>query len=284
METYSKSPPSVGILGQLVLGINQRNFCKAKTDIVQGWRRKSLWGTMGLQEIRQRYRRSKIGPFWLTLSMGIMVLALGTLYGTIFGQELSDYLPYLSAGFVIWGLISGVILDGVSAFIQGEGLIKQLPAPLSIHIYRAAWTNLIIFAHNIVIFLLVSLWYGKYPGWTILLVPPAIMVILLNGVWIGLLFGLLSARFRDIPQIVGSVVQVMFFITPVIWKMEMLPGRALLLDLNPFYYLVEIVRSPLMGNPPSLQVILGAVLITIMGWAIAMLFYTALRWRLPYWV
>ena len=284
METSSKSPPSVGILGQLVLGINQRNFCKAKTDIVQGWRRKSLWGTMGLQEIRQRYRRSKIGPFWLTLSMGIMVLALGTLYGTIFGQELSDYLPYLSAGFVIWGLISGVILDGVSAFIQGEGLIKQLPAPLSIHIYRAAWTNLIIFAHNIVIFLLVSLWYGKYPGWTILLVPPAIMVILLNGVWIGLLFGLLSARFRDIPQIVGSVVQVMFFITPVIWKMEMLPGRALLLDLNPFYYLVEIVRSPLMGNPPSLQVILGAVLITIMGWAIAMLFYTALRWRLPYWV
>lgn len=284
METSSKSPPSVGILGQLVLGINQRNFCKAKTDIVQGWRRKSLWGTMGLQEIRQRYRRSKIGPFWLTLSMGIMVLALGTLYGTIFGQELSDYLPYLSAGFVIWGLISGVILDGVSAFIQGEGLIKQLPAPLSIHIYRAAWTNLIIFAHNIVIFLLVSLWYGKYPSWTILLVPPAIMVILLNGVWIGLLFGLLSARFRDIPQIVGSVVQVMFFITPVIWKMEMLPGRALLLDLNPFYYLVEIVRSPLMGNPPSLQVILGAVLITIMGWAIAMLFYTALRWRLPYWV
>ena len=284
METYSKSPPSVGILGQLVLGINQRNFCKAKTDIVQGWRRKSLWGTMGLQEIRQRYRRSKIGPFWLTLSMGIMVLALGTLYGTIFGQELSDYLPYLSAGFVIWGLISGVILDGVGAFIQSEGLIKQLPAPLSIHIYRAAWTNLIIFGHNIVIFLLVSLWYGKYPGWTILLVPPAIMVILLNGVWIGLLFGLLSARFRDIPQIVGSVVQVMFFITPVIWKMEMLPGRALLLDLNPFYYLVEIVRSPLMGNPPSLQVILGAVLITIMGWAIAMLFYTALRWRLPYWV
>ena len=284
METYSKSPPSVGILGQLVLGINQRNFCKAKTDIVQGWRRKSLWGTMGLQEIRQRYRRSKIGPFWLTLSMGIMVLALGTLYGTIFGQELSDYLPYLSAGFVIWGLISGVILDGVGAFIQSEGLIKQLPAPLSIHIYRAAWTNLIIFAHNIVIFLLVSLWYGKYPGWTILLVPPAIMVILLNGVWIGLLFGLLSARFRDIPQIVGSVVQVMFFITPVIWKMEMLPGRALLLDLNPFYYLVEIVRSPLMGNPPSFQVILGAVLITIMGWAIAMLFYTALRWRLPYWV
>lgn len=284
METYSKPPPSVGILGQLALGITQRNFRKAKTDIVQGWRRKSLWGTMGLQEIRQRYRRSKIGPFWLTLSMGIMVMALGTLYGTIFGQELSDYLPYLSAGFVIWGLISGVILDGVSAFIQGEGLIKQLPAPLSIHIYRVAWTNLIIFAHNIVIFLLVSFWYEKYPGWTLLLVPPAILVILLNGVWIGLLFGLLSARFRDIPQIVGSVVQVMFFITPVIWKMEMLPGRALLLDLNPFYYLVEIVRAPLMGNPPSLQVILGAVLITIMGWVIAMLFYTALRWRLPYWV
>jgi ABC-2 type transport system permease protein len=284
MDPSSTSLPATGILVQLALGITKRNYLKARADIVEGWRRKSLWGTMGLQEIRQRYRRSKIGPFWLTLSMGIMVLALGTLYGTIFGQELSDYLPYLSAGFVIWGLISGVILDGVSAFIQGEGLIKQLPAPLSIHIYRVGWTNLIIFAHNIVIFFLVSLWYGKYPGWSLLLVPPAILVILLNGIWIGLLFGLLSARFRDIPQIVGSVVQVMFFITPVMWKMEMLPGRAIIVDVNPFYYLVEIVRAPLMGSLPSVQIVLGAILITLAGWGLAMLFYTALRWRLPYWV
>ncbi len=284
MGPSSIPAPAIGLFSQLALGITHRNYLKAKTDIIQGWRRRSLWGTMGLQEIRQRYRRSKIGPFWLTLSMGIMVLALGTLYGTIFGQELSDYLPYLSAGFVIWGLISGVTLDGVSAFIQGEGLIKQLPAPLSIHIYRVGWTNLIIFLHNIVIFFLVSLWYGKYPSWTLLLVPPAILIILLNGVWIGLLFGLLSARFRDIPQIVGSVVQVMFFITPVIWKMEMLPGRALILSFNPFYYLVEIVRGPLMGVVPSPQVILGAVLITIIGWLLALPFYTALRWRLAYWV
>ena len=284
MDISPSSPPAFGLVAQLAHGLTRRNFLKARDDIVAGWHRRALWGNMGMQEIRQRYRRSRIGPFWLTISMGIMVLALGTLYGAIFGQELSDYLPFLAAGFVIWGLISGMLLDGVRAFIQGEGLIKQLPAPLSIYVYRGVWTNLIIFAHNVVIFFLVSFWFGKFPNWNLVLVIPGVLIILLNGIWIGLLLGLLSARFRDIPQIVASVVQVMFFITPVMWRQEMLPSRALILDANPFYYLVEIVRAPLLGVPPSTQIIVGALIITLVGWVLALLFYTALRWRLPYWV
>lgn len=284
MDVSKSSPPVAGLLAQLAHGLTWRNFHKARDDIVKGWHRRALWGNMGMQEIRQRYRRSRIGPFWITISMGIMVLAMGTLYGTIFGQELSEYLPYLAAGFVIWGLISGMVLDGVRAFIQVEGLIKQLPAPLSIYVFRVVWTNLIIFAHNVVIYFLVSLWYGKYPNWNLILVIPGVLIILLNGVWIGLLLGLLSARFRDIPQIVASIVQVMFFITPVMWRQAMLPSRALILDANPFYYLVEVVRAPLMGMLPSSQIFAGAVIITLLGWALALLFYTALRWRLPYWV
>lgn len=284
MASIHHPPPSVGPVKQLFLGITKRNFIKARTDIIQGWGKRELWVTMGLQEIRQRYRRSKLGPFWITISMGVMVMALGTLYGTIFGQDLSDYLPYLSAGFVIWGFISGMILEGVSAFIQAEGLIKQLPAPLSIYIYRVAWTNLIIFGHNILIFFVVSIWYGKLPNLNLALAIPAIFILLLNGIWIGLLLGLLSGRFRDIPPIIGSLVQIMFFITPIIWNMDMLRGRTVVLDSNPFYYLVELLRAPLLGSIPTLSIMTGAILITIIGWTLTMIVYSALRWRLPYWV
>ncbi|MCF7983335.1 MAG: ABC transporter permease [Thiohalocapsa sp.] len=284
MGDTSSTAPSVSLMAQLKHGLTRENYQKAVADIVGGWRRRSLWGTMGLQDIRQRYRRSVIGPFWLTISMGVMVAALGVLYGAIFGQELGDYLPYLAAGFVTWGLVSSMVLDGGRAFISGEGLIKQLNAPLSVHVYRQVWGNLIVFLHNIWIYFLVAMWFGQYPSWTTLLVVPAIAIILVNGMWMGLLLGLLSTRFRDIPQIIGSVVQVMFFITPIIWKTDMLPGRALFLDLNPFYYYVQLVRAPMMGHLPSLEIIAGVVLLTVLGWGAALFFYTAYRWRLAYWV
>lgn len=271
-------------LFQIYKGISKNNLQRAIDDIIKGWSQRELWIAMGLQEIRQRYRRSKIGPFWLTISMGVMVLALGILYGSIFGQELSNYLPYLSAGFVIWGLISGLILDGVNSFIQAEGLIKQLPAPLSIYVYRTVWSNLIIFFHNIIIFFMVSAWFGYYPNHYILLVFPILLLLLANGLWLGLLLGLLSARFRDIPQIVASLVQIMFFITPVIWKPEMLPGKTLVINANPFYYLVEIIRAPLMGSLPPTSIFIGVSIITLIGWVITITIYGALRWRIPYWV
>jgi len=265
-------------------GLRREQIRYALADIRNGWRRHELWGTLGLHDVRQRYRRSKLGPFWITISMGIMVLALGLLYGQIFGQDLHDYLPFLAAGFVIWGLISAIILDGSEAFIAAEGMIKQLNAPLSIYVYRKLWSALIAFAHNIWIFVGVALWFGVSWDWSLLWALPALALLLLNGLWIGLFFGLLSARFRDVPLIVGSVVQVLFFVTPVIWKPEMLPGRALLLHLNPFYHLVEVLRAPLLGQPPALTNWLAVLLLAVVGWAVALLFYSAYRWRIAYWV
>jgi ABC-2 type transport system permease protein/lipopolysaccharide transport system permease protein len=261
-----------------------RKLRQALTDIAEGWRRRPLWGTMGLQDIRRRYRRSVIGPFWITLSMGVMVAALGLLYGTIFKQDMHDYLPYLAAGFVVWGLISNLILEGTAVFVGAEGLIRQLPAPLSVHVYRLLWSNLIIFGHNIWVFVAVALWYGLNPGWTMLLALPALLLVVLNGFWVALLAGLLSARFRDIPLVVASVVQVLFFITPVIWRPDMVPDRAMILDLNPLHHFVEILRAPLLGQVPALHHWLAASVITAVGWAAALGFFRVYRWRLAYWV
>jgi ABC-2 type transport system permease protein len=272
------------LLIQLQHGLKREQFERALHDIRAGWDRRELWMTLGLHDVRQRYRRSKLGPFWITLSMAIMVLALGLLYGQIFGQDLHDYLPFLAAGFVIWGMIASLINDGCQSFILAEGMIRQLNAPLSIYAYRGLWSTLIAFAHNIWVFLVVALWFGVDLNWNLLWVPVALLVLLLNGFWIALFLGVLSARFRDVPLIVGSVVQVLFFITPVIWKPEMLPGRALWLDLNPFYHLVEIMRAPLLGQTPALGNWLTVLAITVGGWAVALFFYSAYRWRVAYWV
>ncbi len=277
---YGESP----LLIQLKHGLRREQLANAWRDITAGWDRRELWMTLGLHDVRQRYRRSKLGPFWITLSMAIMVLALGVLYGQIFGQDLHDYLPFLAAGFVIWGLISTMVTDGCQAFILAEGMIRQLNAPVSIYAFRGIWSTLIAFGHNIWVFFAVALWFGVDLNWNLLWVPVALLVLLLNGLWISLFFGLLSARFRDVPLIIASVVQVLFFITPVIWRPEMLPGRALLLDLNPFYHMVEIMRAPLLGQSPALGNWLAVILITVVGWTITLFFYSAYRWRIAYWV
>jgi ABC-2 type transport system permease protein/lipopolysaccharide transport system permease protein len=271
-------------LGHFLRGLESEQLKRALADIADGFGRWSLWGTMGLHDIRQRYRRSIIGPFWITLSMGIMVGSLGLLYGTIFKQDMHDYLPFLAAGFILWGLIAALITDGTRVFVGAEGLIRQLPAPLSVHVYRLLWSNLITFAHNAGIFVVVALWYGLNPGWTALLALPALGLLLLNGFWMALLLGLLSARFRDIPLVVANVVQVMFFITPVIWKPDMLPDRSFVLDLNPFYHLIEILRAPLLGQVPTAENWLAVGALTLVGWVVTLWFYSTYRWRLAYWV
>ena len=255
----------------------------ALQDVVEGACAFRLWGMLGWQDIRQRYRRSTLGPFWLTISMGALVGGLGVLYAGLFRIDVADYLPFVAAGLIIWGLLSGLITEGCAAFIGAEGIIKQVNLPLSVHVYRVVWRNLIVFAHNVAIYVAAAVIFSIQPGWTGLLVLPGLALLCLNGVWMGLLLGLVSARFRDVPQIVASVVQVAFFLTPIIWKPELLPDRAFVLDLNPFFHLVELVRAPSLGQAPGLVSWLAAAGITLGGWLVTLLMYRRYRWRIAYW-
>ena len=253
-------------------------------DIVEGARAYHLWGLLGWQDIRQRYRRSTLGPFWLTISMGALVGGLGLLYAGLFKMDVADYVPFIAAGFIVWGLISGLITEGCAAFVGAEGIIKQVGLPLSVHVYRMVWRNLIIFAHNVIIYAIVAAVFLIQPGWAGLLALPGLALLCLNGVWMGLVFGLVSARFRDVPQIAASIVQIAFFLTPIIWKPEMMPDRALVLDLNPFYHLMEVVRAPALGQTPDLVSWLAALGITLCGWLATVFMYRRYRWRIAYWV
>ena len=253
-------------------------------DLVQGARARYLWGRLGWQDIRRLYRRSVLGPFWLTISMGLLVAALGTLYGVLWKVELADYVPFLAIGFVVWTLISGVITDGCNAFINAEGIIKYVGLPFSVHVYRLLWRNLLVLCHNAVVFVIVAAIFGVWPSWTGLLAVPGLALLVLNGIWAGLLLGVISARFRDVPPIVASIVRILFFVTPIIWMPELMPKRAFVLDYNPFFHMVEVVRAPLLGKAPGLVSWLAVLGITLVGWIVAFEFFRRYRWRIAYWI
>ena len=253
-------------------------------DIVDGACNWHVWGTLGWFDVRQRYRQSKIGPFWLTISMGVTIGAIGTLYGGLFRADAAKYLPYVAISFVVWNFIAGLVNDGCNAFISGQGSIKNVRLPLSVYVYRVIWRDFIIFCHNFLIVVVVALGFAIRPGLIALLAVPAFFLLCLNGFWVGLLFGLLSTRFRDVPQIVSSAMQVVFFLTPIIWQPELLPHRAVVLTFNPFFHMIELVRRPLLGESPSLVSWVAVLAVTVVGTAIAFAMYARFRCRIVYWV
>ena len=257
---------------------------KALRDLVYGLSAIHVWPMLAWQEIRQRYRRSVLGPFWLTLSTSLLLLGLGPLYGKLFGQSLSDYFPHLVIGFVVWLLISGLINEGCNAFIAAEGLIKQTRMPLSVHVVRVVFRNLIVFAHHLVIIVLAMLVYPPEIGWALLSVPLGVLALAANGIWIGLLGGLLCARFRDVPLIVQSLVQVSFFLTPVLWKAGSLGRLEWVAEANPFYHFLEVVRAPLMGGSVPITSWLFVLGVTATGSVIGFAIFARFRARIAYWV
>jgi ABC-2 type transport system permease protein/lipopolysaccharide transport system permease protein len=254
-------------------------------DLWQGWRDyRELWVTVGIYDIRKRYRRSLLGPFWITISLGAFILGLSFIYSPLVGGESGSFLPYVAFGFVAWQFVSQLVLDGCTVFISNGLIIQQLEAPLSVYIYQTIWRHLIIFAHNLLIYVLIALICGLWPSWQTLLVVPGIILVSINGMSIGMLFGTLCARFRDIPPIVQTITQMMFLLTPILWRPDQVPGRELFYLLNPFYYLVQIIRGPLEGEAPPLFIWTVVLTITAVGFVVSLLFFSRFRNRIVYWL
>ncbi len=261
----------------------QTEMHRALLDITTGFSLWPLWTRLGWNDILKRYRRSLLGPFWLTVSMGTMIAVLGVLYANLFRTPIRDFLPFLCVGLLIWNLLSSFLIEGSVLFTSAESFIKQIRIPYSVYVYQSAWSKLIIFGHNFIIYFAVLLYFEIWPGIVALLAVPGLMIVVVNGALMGLTVGLVSARFRDVPPIVNSIVQILFFVTPILWKPELLKAHSYL-ELNPFYHLLEVARAPLLGYLPSTGNYLAAVLITVLNVALTGAVFTKFRSRIAYWV
>lgn len=263
-----------------------RSWRRAFGDLGQGWKQRPLWGYLGWQDIKQRYRRSVLGPLWISISMAVVATAMGFLYGALFGEPIMTFLPYVATGLLIWNFINGCILEGSEVFIANEGLIRFLPAPLSLHVYRLVWRQTLFFLHNLVVWVALVIIFPQPLSWTLLLAIPAFLVLILNGAWIAVLSGIIATRFRDIPPIIASVSQLLFFMTPIVWSYERFRSNPLAayLEINPVLHYVEIIRQPMLGLPIQWHhwYVVGAI--TLVGMVAALVALRNYRSRVAYWV
>ncbi|MFL6798035.1 MAG: ABC transporter permease [Xanthobacteraceae bacterium] len=255
----------------------------AWTDLVEGTSKSWMWWAMAVQDIKMRYRGSVLGPFWLTISMVILIAALGAIYSRMFKMQISTYLPFLTVGLVIWNFVSGVMLDGCHTFLTAQHIITQIRMPFTIHAWRVVCRNLIILAHNVVIIPVVMIAFGVRVGSDVLMLVPALMILTVNGVWVSILLGMVSARYRDVPPIVMSIVNVVFFATPIFWPPEAIGDWQAYLPFNPMFAAIDVVRAPLLGTAPfpySWPVLLS---VTVLGGLISFALFVKFRSRIAFW-
>ncbi len=259
---------------------------EAATDVASTLRNYHLFTTLGWQDVATRYRRSRVGAFWLTINMLVMISVIGVVFGSIFGLKLAEFLPGLAIGLIVWGLVSSLMNEGSESLFSAKETILQIKMPLTTHIFRVVWRNIIIAGHNFLILPLLFLVFLKPIGFVALLSVIGLGLLVTNLVWMMLILSVICTRFRDFTQIVQNAMQVLFYVTPIIWNKDMLTGRigTELLDLNPFYHLLSIVRDPLLGNIPSTTNWLVSVIMAIAGWTIALAFFNRHCKKIPYWL
>lgn len=213
------------------------------------WR--DTWVYCGWQDIRLRYRRSFLGPWWLTASTAVTIAVLGLLWSQIFQLDIATYLPFFAIGLVAWTWISTQINDACTGFTQFEHIIKQTRLPYPAYLLRLAVRHGLILAHNAVVVVIVLLLCGTGFHQTAWLALVGLVLVAVIAVLLSILVAIVCARYRDLPPVVGSLLQIAFFMTPILWEPSALRSKAWLADMNPLFHWIEVIRQPLLGQMPA---------------------------------
>lgn len=264
--------------------MNHKPLAKILIDIRDSILGYKIWFFLGWSDIQQRYRGSHLGPFWITLSMVITILALSVVYSRLLHQDIYQFIPFLTVGLLAWIYITSVINESCDVFINSKDLIENVQMPYLTYILRLVYRNVIIFLHNFVVYLLVLvLFQVKITIYTLLFIP-AFLLVTVNLIAISMITGLLGTRFRDLPPVITSIITVLFFVSPVTWEPKLLGEHSLILKLNPFTYYLDLIRSPLLGIAPQNSSFWACSLLTLVTVFISIILFARYRSRITFWL
>lgn len=260
------------------------HFKTAWKELIYSFTHPYQWFLLAWYDIKQRYRRSILGPFWITISTAILIGTLGLLWSTLFKADVQTYLPYFATGYVLWMFISSQFVDSTAGFVQFESILKQHRLPYPSYILRLLSRNFIIFLHNCVIILVVV---SFTKGWNlnVLYALPGMFVVILALLGASLITSILCLRYRDLALIVQNIVTVLYFLSPIMWQASTLPEKYhWIIGINPMSYLLDIVRKPILGSAPSAQDWLFSIGIVIVLFVISYILFDKKRNRIAYWL
>ncbi|HEY8003136.1 MAG TPA: ABC transporter permease [Phenylobacterium sp.] len=260
-------------------------FEMALRDLRASAERFGLAWSLASHDVVSRYRGSILGPLWITLSMALIVLGIGFLWGELFRVSVHDFIPFVALGIVFFGTVTTTINEGCETFVQAAPMLSQTNLPMFTFVWRTVLRNLINLGHHLLIVLAVLIYFGFWRTANYPVAALGILLMVTNIAWVSMLVAIVSARFRDIPQIVAAVTQAAALMTPVFWLPDRIsPEHRAILDFNPFYHLLQAVRAPLMGVGVAPHTYLFLAAMAAAGWAVTFWLFARTRRRIVHYL
>jgi ABC-type polysaccharide/polyol phosphate export permease len=233
-----------------------------------------------------QYRRSKIGPLWETINVLVMTLGITVIASAVFGAGATvDLIGYVGLGIITWSVISSSITEGASTFVRNASYITGTNLSIDLYVGRTIFKAFIVFCHHFILYALALITGFVSLSWTSPLALFGLLLLILNSYWMATFLAFVCARYRDVELIIRNLLQLAFFITPVFWDYRRIAtDRQFIVDYNVFFYFIEIVRGPLLGELPPLRYYVVVVAVTIAGYGLAVLVYRQMRRQLAFYV
>jgi ABC-type polysaccharide/polyol phosphate export permease len=259
-------------------------FAVAMQDIRDAFHYSPVWLHAGWVEVVWRFRRTRLGPFWHTLGLAVFVIVMGVIWSKVLKQDPVSYFQYVSTSLIIWSLISTLANDGTAILINGQYTVLAMRYPYIAFAFAHVWRSFLLFLHHAVLYAVIMVATFYNPGGALLLAIPGLLLVLANGVWVSLLFGMIGLRRRDFGPAVASGMQLLLFATPIFWQKDLLGAQyAWVSDYNPFYHLLNVVREPMLGRVPTTESWLWACGTLVLGTLATLWLYGRKRDRIVYW-
>ena len=261
------------------------NAFDAMSDVRAGWALRSSWWFLSRQAIKISYRRTVLGPIWLSIQQLVFVAGISIVYSQLFKVETNKIMPLAAFGFAIWSLLTSCITGAATSFIQNSQSIKTSTVPMSFYLFSSVSQYFLTFLHSAVVLVPLAFIVGTTPRlFSLITIPVALGFVILNGFFLGLWLGPLSARYRDIPVSIPIIMQLVMFLSPIFWSPALLGDRDWIINYNPLAWMIETFRSPILGGEIRLDLWVRLAILTLCNLVLGITTLQRVKDKISYWV
>ncbi len=247
------------------------NFAAGVDELSAGARNWRIWHLLGVNDLRQRYTRSRLGQLWLTVSTAIMIAVLASVWSLLWNEPVHKLMPFIGTSLIMWNFLSQILTECTSIFVTHGNFYRNQKMNFSVSVFSIIYKNTIILAHNLAIIVVLVFAFGVPINWYLLQIVPGLLLTWITMAWVGYVIAMICVRYRDIVQVITTWLTVLFYVTPVMWKPDFLrPDYHFLIHYNPLAQFLELLRNPFLGEPVSAHTWITTILIAFGGGLLAL--------------
>lgn len=241
------------------------------------------WGPQAISAIKFRFSRTKLGILWVLMGTILYVGSLSLVFSHVLNYPFNETISYISVSLIFWTFMSSTINESAQAFIVERTAIQNTACPILCYPFRVIFLNILYLLLNLTVIALILPIFGELTLASIYLFIPSVILFILVVAAASLLISIASIRFRDIPFLIQNLLQILFFVTPIIWRMEDMQGRFKVLEYNPLYLLIEMIRMPLLNSSVNGFFVFSCIGLLIVTTCLLCLVLKSCKHKIVYW-